>query len=133
MHGTYQSSGATDAKHHVDWCVDTLFKLRTKFSFRWDSTTSHFAAHVPRADNVHADSLANMALDDGMDLCVWHTEAWQCFIWTLVDPQFYSMALVANFDGASRGNPGAAACGGVVKLLGFDEQETVKLEIVLWE
>eukprot|EP00973_Karenia_brevis_P004624 632842-Karenia_brevis.AAC.1 len=59
-----------------------------------------------------------MALEDFAGLELWHEEACTAMVDCILGDSFASMNLFANFDGASRGNPGEAACGALLRFLG---------------
>ena len=69
------------------------------------SLIAEFAMHVPREHNKEADALANKCLDDGHDVITFSCEQLQ---------RRWPMMIMAC-DGASRGNPGLASMGIVLK------------------
>ena len=66
--------------------------------------------HTPRKDNSAADAAANKALDDG-DFEQTFEEEVHRFSHALLEDSGYPTGVMFSFDGASRGNPGAAAYG----------------------
>ena len=101
----------------------------------WPAAQTCYAAHVSRALNSHADSWANLALDCDLSASVWHADSCSAFLQELLNliPGHNIGQLVANFDGASRGNPGPASCGGVLRYLRLNSDGAVLNEYVLWE
>ena len=72
--------------------------------------TSEIALHVPRADNSAADAAANHALDNGTFTDVRLHEI-VTFLHCLGQHNPQGLGLMFSFDGAARGNPGAASYG----------------------
>ena len=66
--------------------------------------------HTPRCDNAAADAAANRALDQGSFEEVYATEQAK-LLEALANDGGRQLGLVFSWDGASRGNPGAASEG----------------------
>jgi len=84
---------------------------------------------TPRSDNTAADAAANRALDEG-SFTDWNLHSCLRFVAALANDEHREYGMLWSFDGASRGNPGAASYGvtawwGTWSLDGFQAKDAI--------
>ena len=69
-----------------------LLRLHTNYHVSWPLAENHFAQHIPRYLNGHADALANLVLDERQDFSVWHMHACETLVRMLLQQSTSSLA-----------------------------------------